>query len=327
MSKKYVLTGIGGGIGSVAADFAAENATPDQKLVFTSSSLSKLPAEKVAYWKSKGIELAKANYDDIPSLKKVFEGADTIAWISTWAIFHRPTQAANILEAAKASGVKRVCYTSFIGAGLAVDTPEDWQKDVRKELPFLPQDHALTERLIRESGLQYNIQRDCLYQDNIPGLFAQSWKFCGDNCFSNSAGSKSAYVAREDCGRVLGALLLGRQEPNTVVYVTGPELISEREIFDYMNSVSGYKAKFVDMTDDELRKWWADRGLPDDALKALACDLPLKLCQEDLVCCGQMPRLGFMDKVSDTVERLTGRKAQGFKENFVKYEGIFPRND
>lgn len=327
MSKKYVLTGVGGGIGSVAADFAAENASPDEKLMFTSSSLDKLPAEKVALWRSKGIEVAEANYDDIPSLKKVFEGADTIAWISTWAIFHRPTQAANILEAAKATGVKRVCYTSFIGAGLAVDTPEGWKKDIRKELPFLPQDHAFAERLIRESGLQYNIQRNYLYQDNLPGFFSQAWKFCGDTCFSNSGGKKAAYVAREDCGRVFGALLLGRQEPNTVVNVTGPERISEREIYDHMNSVSGYKASFVEVTDDELRKWWADRGLPDDALEALACDLPLKICQEDLVCCGLIPREGFMDEVTDTVERLTGRKALGYKENFVKYEGIFPRND
>lgn len=326
MSKKYVLTGVGGGIGSVAADFAAENAQPDQKLLFTSRDISKLPAEKVASWKSKGVEVAEADYEDVDSLNKVFEGADTIAWISTWAIFHRPQQAANILEAAKASGVKRVCYTSFVGAGLGVDTEEGLRRDIRKELPFLPQDHALTERLIRESGLQFNIQRNYLYQDNTAAFFSQSWKFCGDKWFNNSAGAKGAYVAREDCGRVLGALLLGRQEPNTVVYVTGPEAVTDREVFEYMNSKSAYKAEFVDMSDEELRKWWADRGLPADALKALQCDLPLKLCQDDLLCCGQIVRGGFMAEVTDTVRRLTGREPLGFKENFVKYEGLFPKN-
>lgn len=327
MSKKYVLTGVSGGIGSAAADYAVEMAQPDQKLVFSSYNISKLPADKVAAWKAKGVELVEANYDDVDSMKKIFEGADTIAWISTWAIYHRPQQAANVLEAAKASGVKRVLYSSFVGAGLAVDTEEGLQKDVRAEIPFLPQDHALTERLIRASGLQWNVTRNYLYQDNTPGFFAQAWKFCGDRWLNNTAGAKGAYVAREDCGRVFGALLLGRGEPNKAYYVTGPEAISDRDMFEHMNAKTGYKAEFVDMSDDELRKWWADRGMGKDALKALESDLPLKLCQDDLICTGAMLRDGYMTEVTDTVEKLTGRKPLGFKENFVKYEHLFPRSD
>lgn len=329
MSKKYVLTGVGGGIGGVAADFALEHRQPNQQLVFSTSSLAKLDPTKVAAWRDAGVQVVEASYENVPELTATFQGADTIAWISTWAIFHRPQQAANVLAAAKAAGVARVVYSSFVGAGLGVDTPEGLAKDVRAELPFLPQDHALTERLIRESGLAWNVQRNYLYQDNTAVFFSGGWKFCGNKWLNNSGGKRGAYVAREDCGRVFGALLLGgdKVEVNKVYYVTGPEAVTDQEVFEYMNSVSGYQAEFVDMEDDELRAWWAARGMGTDALKALESDLPIKLCQDDLLCCGQMVKFGHMEEVHDTVERLTGKKALGYKENFVKYEALFPKND
>ncbi|CAN8102763.1 unnamed protein product [Discula destructiva] len=330
MSKKYVLTGIGGGIGGTAADYALANRTPTQHLVLSTSSLAKLDPAKLAAWRAApNVTVVEASYEDIPAMTAVFAGADTIAWISTWAIFHRPQQAANVLAAAKAAGVRRVLYSSFVGAERGVDTPAAREVDVRATLPFLPQDHALTERLIRESGLVWNVQRNYLYQDNTAAFFSGAWKFCGNRWLCNTGGVKGAYVAREDCGRVFGALLLDgdKVEPNKAYYVSGPEAVTDREVFDYMNSVSEYKAEFVGMEDEELRSWWAARGMGTDALKAMESDLPIKLCQDDLLCCGQMVKDGYMTEVHDTVERLTGRKALGYKENFVKYEGLFPRND
>lgn len=61
MSRKYVLTGVSGVIGSVAVDYTVEIAQPDQKLVFSSSNTSKLPPNKVAAWKNKGVELVEAS--------------------------------------------------------------------------------------------------------------------------------------------------------------------------------------------------------------------------------------------------------------------------
>jgi uncharacterized protein YbjT (DUF2867 family) len=323
---KLVLTGVGGGIGGVAADYALEIAQADQKFLFTSTDISKLPASKVDAWKAKGVEVAEASYDDPASLRKAFEGAEAVAFISTWALGHRPQQAANVIEAAKAAGVKRICYTSFVGAGLGNDSEEARQRDV-KTIPFLPQDHVQTERLIRASGLQWNIQRDYLYQDNCAAFFSQSWKFCGDRWLNNTRGRRGAYVAREDCGRVFGALLVGRAPPNTCHTITGPEAVTDRELFDYINSVSGYKAEFVDVTDDELAAWWRERGLPDDAINGDFSKLPMKLCIPDLLCCGEMVAQSHMEEVTDAVEKLTGRKPLGYKENFTKYEHLFPRND
>lgn len=200
------------------------------------------------------------------------------------------------------------------------------KRDV-KTIPFLPQDHAATERLIRSSGLQWNIQRDYLYQDNTPAMFAQSWKFCGDKWLNNSCAKRGAYVAREDCGRVFGALLMGKAGPNTCHAVTGPEAVTDREVFEYINSKSGYKAEFVETNDEELAAWWQKKGLSDDAINGDFSKLPMKLCIPDLLCCGEMLRGCYMEQVTDTVEKLTGRQPLGYAENFAKYEFLFPKND
>ncbi|KAE8988026.1 hypothetical protein PF005_g20565 [Phytophthora fragariae] len=315
---KYVLTGVGGNIGGHAADYAVEIKKPEDVLVLTSSDVSKLPAERVANWKAKGAIVEQADYLDIESLKKVFEGAEAVAFISTWLFGDgRRGQMKNCIEASKAVGVKRVCYTSFVGAGS--DLPNE-------QLPFLPKDHHYTEQLIYASGLEYNIQRDWLYQDNTPRFFAPSWHFNGDRWLCNSHGVPGAYVAIEDCGRVFGALLLGKQEKNTVVNVTGPETVTDKEMFDWMNSISGYKGEFVDMPDEELREYWLGRGLPTEFFGDFS-KTPMMLCIGDLLCCGETLANGSMNVVTDTVERLTGRKPLVYKENLLKYKEIFPKND
>lgn len=103
------------------------------------------------------------------SFESVLAGAEAVTLISTWAFGHRHQQAQNVIDAAKSCGVRRICYTSFVGA----DDPAPIH-----EMPFLPRDYKQTEALIRASGLEYNIQRDFLYIDNIPNFFAPSWKFC-----------------------------------------------------------------------------------------------------------------------------------------------------
>lgn len=317
---KYVLTGADGNLGRIAALWAVETAAPDQKVVLTTYKKSIIPAELLKSWESKGIEVEEANYDNPEDLQKIFEGAEAVSFISTWLFGEgRRKQASNVIEAAKAAGVKRICYTSFVGAGVGETVKNE------EEIPFLPRDHAVIENLVRASGMQWNLQRNYLYVDNIATLFAPCWKFTGNKWLNNTHGTPGAYVAREDCSRVLGSLLLGKGEPNTAYDITGPEAITDKEIFDWICEQTGYKAEFVDMPDAELEKWWADRGLPYDGLTGDFSKLPMKLCMYDMLCCGEMVATGKMLKPSDNVEKLTGRKPLGFKEALEKYRSIFPK--
>uniref|UniRef100_H3GPT2 NAD(P)-binding domain-containing protein n=1 Tax=Phytophthora ramorum TaxID=164328 RepID=H3GPT2_PHYRM len=110
---KYVLTGVGGNIGGHAADFAVEIKKPEDVLVLTSSDVSKISPERVANWKAKGAIVENADYLDVDSLKKVFEGAEAVAFISTWLFGDgRRGQMKNCIKAAKETGVKRPVLAS-----------------------------------------------------------------------------------------------------------------------------------------------------------------------------------------------------------------------
>ncbi len=311
--SKYVLTGVDGLLGSVAADYAIEIAHPDQKLTFTSFKLSTIPAEAIKRWKAAGVEILAASYDDTASLAIAFKDAESITLISTrWLGDTRRRQHKTVIDAAKACGVKRINYTSFIGAGL------------EKDVPFLPQDHKYTEGLIYASGLQYCIQRNYLYSDNIPQLFAPSWKMCGDKWTLNSGGAPGAYVAREDCSRVCAALLLGHGTPNTVYHISGPKAVTDQEIMEYICKKTGYKCEIEPMTDEQLDKYWADKGLPRTVFEDFS-KLPMKMCIPDLTSCGEVVRRGLMGQVTDSVEKLTGKKPKTFQEVVDGYADILPK--
>ncbi|ROV86943.1 hypothetical protein VMCG_10767 [Cytospora schulzeri] len=253
---KYVLTGCDGNLGSVAATYALTLAKPGDELVFASHKPGFIHQDSMHDWAAKGARILMLDYGDSANLERVFAGAEAVSFISTWLIGKgRRQQHKKVIDAAKVAGVKRICYTSFVGADLGSGG---------EEMPFLPRDHAYTENLIKDSGLQYNIQRNYLYMDNIPQFFAKTWDFTGDKWLCNSGGEKGAFVAREDCGRVLGALLMGKGEPNTIYTVTGPKSVTNKEIFDWMAEQSGYKGQFAEVSDRELEEWWKERGLPYD---------------------------------------------------------------
>eukprot|EP00727_Mastigamoeba_balamuthi_P010316 m51a1_g5907 hypothetical protein (318) ;mRNA; f:602788-603741 len=312
---KYVLTGADGHLGSVAADYALELAQPGDHLVFTSYTLDAIPAQTVARWRSAGADVVAATYDDPATLVPVFAGAEAVAFVSTWLLGERRRrQASNVIAAAQAAGVRRLCYTSFVGAGSAAATDA--------EMPFLPRDHRYVERALRASGLQWCVQRNYLYADNIPAL-AASWRYCGDRWLANAHGQRGAYVAREDCGRVLGALLMGRGEAGRVYVVTGPAAVTQQEVFEWICAESGYRGRYVDMPDDEMRSWWLERGLPVEADGDFS-GMPLRLCVDDLMCSGEMIAIGSMLETTDTVERLTGRKPLPFQKALLRYKDSFP---
>lgn len=315
---KYVLCGCDGNLGGPAASHALTLAKPGDELVFGSPKPGSIPKDSLDEWTAKGAKILMLDYGDTENLRRVFAGAEAVGFVSTWLLGNgRRQQHKNVIDAAKAVGVKRICYTSFVGADLG---------DGGDDMPFLPRDHAYTEKLIRESGLQYNFQRNYLYMDNVLQFHAPSWDFTGGKWLSNCGCEKGAFVAREDCGRVLGALLMGKGEPNKAYLITGPRAVTNKEIFEWVAEQSGYKGQFVAVSDEELETWWKERGLPYDVYGDFS-KLPCKLCMYDLLCTGQMVAWGYMKETTDAVEQLTGRKPADYKEYLLKYRDMFPKSE
>lgn len=109
-------------------------------------------AGKAAYLAGKGVEVRVADYEDVPALTAALAGMDRLVLVSGNEVGKRLPQHSNVIEAAKAAGVKLLVYTSLLRADTSI-------------LPLAPE-HKATEELIRASGIPFVILRNGWYTEN-----------------------------------------------------------------------------------------------------------------------------------------------------------------
>ena len=98
-------------LGGNVIKYLLEKNVPPKNIITTVRSLAK--GENL---KKKGIEIRIADYKDIESLIKAFEGVDRIYMVSSIGEpnYPRDKQHLNVVEAAKKCGVKLIVYSSFV---------------------------------------------------------------------------------------------------------------------------------------------------------------------------------------------------------------------
>ncbi|KAF3768591.1 NAD(P)-binding protein [Cryphonectria parasitica EP155] len=307
----YVLTGVDGHLSSVAASYALTLAKPTDTLTFTSPKPGFVPRPLLASWTARGARVLMVDYNDPANLERAFRGADVVAFVSSPNYLAGPARRAqhrNVVEAARRAGVGRLVYTSIVGAELGEDAA-----------PPLARDHAYTEALVRASGLEWNVQRNCLFVDTVAEVFAPP----GRTSAGIDLGGKecrAAFVAREDCGRVLGALLMGKGEANKVYTVTGPRAVSNKEILRWMaaraGGVSGDSCPVSPVSDHKPEVVHRERRLSAGA--SMHGDFFGRYSNEgleDLASYGRFISHGQVLQGTDTVARLTGQKPLSFEDS------------
>ncbi|HWA44056.1 MAG TPA: SDR family oxidoreductase [Hypericibacter adhaerens] len=151
---------------------------------------------------ARGVELRAGDYEDPAALKAALAGVDKLLLISSSAVGQRARQHRNVIEAAKAAGVKLLAYTSILHAdssplGLAVE-------------------HRETEALIRASGLPFAFLRNGWYTENYTGSIAAVLQH---GAVLGSAGTgRIAAAARADFAAAAAAVLASRENQAGKIY-------------------------------------------------------------------------------------------------------------
>ena len=302
----YVVTGVGGYVGAKTAEELMK-LVPAGQIIVTSRN-----EEVLAKWRAKGVHARKADYNDKPAMIEAFRGAEALFMVSAMEVGdRRRAQHRNAIEAAKAAGVQRIVYTSFLGAG---------DPSINS---FEIADHRFTEKLIFESGLSWNLMRNSQYGDamaeNQAAIAITTGKSIG-----NAGDGRVAFICRDDVAAVAAALLAGKGERNKAYDVTGPAGVSWGDVAAMITELSGAPIEVVDLTDEQMYAMWDSLGVPREATGDFSRS-PVPWCSDGMVSLGREIRLGHLSTVTNVVEQLTGRKPKSLRELMKEKAASWPK--
>ena len=170
-----------------------------------------------------GVEIRKGDYNNREEFDEALIGVDTVILLSGMdEPQKRIQQHRNVIEAAKANGVKKIVYTSIVGA--------------EENNAFSPvvQSNRQTEKDVQDSGLNWSIGRNGIYIE--PDLeYIDTYVQEGE--IRNCAGDgKCTYTSREELG-VAYAKMGIEDIHNGQIYNLVGEPITQSQLADYINQV------------------------------------------------------------------------------------------
>jgi len=273
-----LVTGATGQLGGAVIDFLLTKVQSSEV-----AALARNP-DKAKPLADKGVKVLEGNYDDPASLEQAFAGIDRLLFISSSEIAIRDPQHANVVAAAKKSGVGHIFYTSFTRTTDAESSP----------LHMLAATHILTEKIIKESGLTYTFLRNSLYSDALPLFIGEKIVETGTVYFPGGEG-KSPFASRINMAEATANVLSSDGHENKAYPFTNSEAYSFGDIAGMLSEITGKTISYVSPTPDEYKEQLSKAGVPEPVI-GLGIGLGLAMQQ------------GITGNGDPTLEKLLGRK-------------------
>lgn len=300
-----IVTGASGGFGRAAAELLLQK-VPASQLIFT----TRKPAALAAF-AARGAQVRFADFDDPASLPAAFAGGTRMLLISTARVGSRVGQHANAISAAVAAGVRHIAYTSLLGAA-APGNPA-----------IVKLDHRATEELLERSGAAWTFLRDSQYAEAIAAAVVPPALASGvlpDNAHDGPI----AFVSRDDCIASAVGVLTTPGHENKAYDITGPELLSFPKALAMAVEISGIPVQYKPVSDEQMFAYFDSLGVPRHASDA-PVTAPIPWSSDDMVTFGQSIREGYFNVLSDSVERLTGRKPRTLRSVLLQFKDTWPK--
>ena len=241
-SEKYLITLASSHFGTLAINFLLKE-IPSKNIIATVRDAKK--GEKL---KEKGIEIRIADYSKPETLKEAFKGVDKLLFISgiPGQAVPRDVQHKNVIEAAKACGIKYIAYTSLINC--------------EKNPAILSGDHKATEKMLKESGIKYTLLRNNWYLENDELL----WKLCaneGKDLYNALGEQKIGYALRREYAEA-AAKIIAKKNPKEIYELTGkPRTL--KEVGETLKKIAKKDFKIVDVPKEKMSEKMKEAGYPE----------------------------------------------------------------
>jgi NAD(P)H dehydrogenase (quinone) len=203
--------------------------------------------EKAADLADRGVQVRQASYTEPAALVAALQGVDRLLLVSGSEVGQRVEQHTNVLEAAKATGVGLVVYTS---APKADDTP----------LPLAPE-HIATERLIADSGIPAVILRNNWYFENYDQQITEAART--GELVGSADGGRIAAATRADFAAGTVALLTADRPETGVLELGGDEAWTLSDLAVAIAAETGREVTYRDLSPEEHVRALVAAGLPE----------------------------------------------------------------
>jgi NAD(P)H dehydrogenase (quinone) len=240
------------------------------------------------------IETRQADYENAADWPTVLQEIDTVVLISSPAgPWDRVQMHRNVIEGAKAAGVRKILYSSVIGNGKEADTLYAPVAAINRQ----------AEQDIQDSGLEWSIPRNGLYLEfDIAHIVNAATE---DNIFRNNGGEgRCGYITRNEIAVATAQMAVDDQH-NSKIYNLVGECHTQAELVQMVNEVYGLKVRYEAISDEQcFTKLEPTRG---------------KIVANMLTGCYQCIRNGAYDVESDFAT-AAGRPPKSVKQQISETE-------
>ncbi|MEC8080894.1 MAG: SDR family oxidoreductase [Pseudomonadota bacterium] len=244
-----LVTGASGQLGNLVINsLLAKGVAADQIVAAVRSP------EKATALQERGVVVRKADYTDPASLKAAMNGIKRVVLVSSSEVGQRAAQHQNVINAAQATSVELLAYTSILHA----DTS-----------PLaLAEEHVATEAALKASSVPHVVLRNGWYSENYTmsaGMAVEHGAVLG------SAGEvKYSTAARADYADAAATVITSEDQAGKVYELAGDEAFTLAQYAAYITKISGKEVVYQDLPEAEYAKVLVEVGLPEGFAAVLA---------------------------------------------------------
>ncbi|ENN3308512.1 NAD(P)H:quinone oxidoreductase [Escherichia coli] len=203
---------------------------------------------------AQGITVRQADYGDEAALTSALQGVEKLLLISSSEVGQRAPQHRNVINAAKAAGVKFIAYTSLLHA----DTS-----------PLgLADEHIETEKMLADSGIVYTLLRNGWYTENY---LASAPAALEQGVFIGAAGDgKIASATRADYAAAAARVISEAGHEGKVYELAGDSAWTLTQLAAELTKQSGKSVTYQNLSEADFAAALKSVGLPDGLADMLA---------------------------------------------------------
>lgn len=203
---------------------------------------------------AQGITVRQADYGDEAALTSALQGVEKLLLISSSEVGQRAPQHRNVINAAKAAGVKFIAYTSLLHA----DTS-----------PLgLADEHIETEKMLADSGIVYTLLRNGWYSENY---LASGPAALEHGVFIGAAGDgKIASATRADYAAAAARVISEAGHEGKVYELAGDSAWTLTQLAAELTKQSGKSVTYQNLSEADFAAALKSVGLPDGLADMLA---------------------------------------------------------